>query len=145
VADQPVFEPLNDSHDRAGFSCGVASLDNYFHNNASRDQRNRAASVFVLRVFAATNVIGYYTLSNTAIQATLLPAKVRRKWGPYREMPATLLGRLAVDSRYRGQGYGGALLANALERASYNEIASSMVVVDASDETARHFYEKYGF
>jgi predicted N-acetyltransferase YhbS len=129
----------------AGFSSGIASLDNYFHNNASRDQRHRIAAVLVLRVANGNTVIGFYTLSSTSVQAAYIPQTVRRKWGSYREMPATLLGRLAVDTRFRGQRYGEALLANALQRAALNEIASVVVTVDALDEAARGFYEKYGF
>ena len=54
-------------------------------------------------------------------------------------MPATFLGRLAVDRRHHGKGYGRYLLADALYRAVRSEIASFAVVVDAKDEDARHF------
>jgi GNAT superfamily N-acetyltransferase len=60
-------------------------------------------------------------------------------------VPATLLGRLAVDRRQRGRGYGRFLLADALYRAVKSEIASFAVIVDAKDDTARRFYERESF
>jgi GNAT superfamily N-acetyltransferase len=56
-----------------------------------------------------------------------------------------LLGRLAADKRFQGQGYGRFLLADALLRAVRSEIASFAVIVDAKDETARRFYERESF
>jgi predicted GNAT family N-acyltransferase len=60
---------------------------------------------------------------------------------------ATLLGRLAVSSDFRGQRLGERLLTDALHRAlgSSKQIASAAVVVDAKDEHAITFYTKYGF
>ena len=62
-------------------------------------------------------------------------------------MPAAVLGRLAIDRAYRGHGLGEFLLLDALhrvERASA-AIAVYAVVVDAKNERARAFYERYGF
>ena len=62
-------------------------------------------------------------------------------------IPATLLGRLAVDSAYRGKGWGEALLLNALERSylATSVVASAFVIVRAIDAEASRFYEHYGF
>ena len=60
-------------------------------------------------------------------------------------MPATLLGRLAVDRRRQGKGYGRFLLADALYRAARSEIASFAVIVDPKDDNARRFYERESF
>jgi GNAT superfamily N-acetyltransferase len=60
-------------------------------------------------------------------------------------VPATRLGRLAVDRRQRGNGYGRFLLADALHRAARSEIASFAVLVDAKDDDARRFYERESF
>jgi predicted GNAT family N-acyltransferase len=58
-----------------------------------------------------------------------------------------LLGRLAVDTRYRGRRLGELVLLDALKRALRysSQIAALAVVVDAIDETAASFYERYGF
>jgi GNAT superfamily N-acetyltransferase len=102
------------------------------------------AAPFVLVLRDAT-IAGYYTLSSTSVQITELPAQTARKLPRYPLVPATLLGRLAVDRRYQGKGYGRYLLADALYRASQSEIASFAVVVDAKDEGARRFYERESF
>jgi len=140
-----IFELLNDTHDRISFSCGVPSLDTYLHRQAGQDMRRRLASVFVLRAPNSAAVIGYYTLSNSAVTATELPPAVVKKFGRYPTLPATLLGRLAVDSRFKRQRFGQRLLLNALQRSAHNEVASALVVVDALDDSICPFYEKYGF
>ncbi len=68
-----------------------------------------------------------------------------RKLPRYPLVPGTLLGRLAVDQRHQGKGYGRHLLADALYRAMRSEIASFAVIVDAKDENAKRFYEREGF
>ena len=92
-------------------------------------------------------VIGYYTLSATSILLEDLPDKISRKFPKYPQVPATLLGRLAIDSHYHGRGYGEILILDALRRSlkAAIEVASYTVVVDAVDERARSLYEHYGF
>ena len=58
-----------------------------------------------------------------------------------------LLGRLAVDEKDQGQGLGEYLLMHALEAAlkTADIIGVRCVVVDAIDDPAVRFYQKYGF
>ncbi len=102
------------------------------------------AAPFVL-VLPEGAIAGYYTLSATGVNLTDLPAPFTRKLPRYPLVPATLLGRLAVDRRHRGRGYGRFLLADALFRSVRSEIASFAVIVDAKDESARRFYERESF
>jgi len=102
------------------------------------------AAPFVL-VLPDKTIAGYYTLSSTSVQLPELPAQIARKLPRYPLVSATLLGRLAVDRRHQGKGYGRFLLADALYRASRSEIASFAVIVDAKDENARRFYERESF
>jgi len=74
-----------------------------------------------------------------------LPETTARRLPAYPLVPATLLGRLAVDRRHQGKGYGRFLLADACFRAVRSEIASFAMVVDAKDDGARGFYEREGF
>lgn len=90
-------------------------------------------------------IAGYYTLSATSVQLAELPAQTVRKLPRYPLVPATLLGRLAVDRRQQGKGYGRFLLADALYRAARSEVASFAVIVDAKDDGARRFYERESF
>jgi len=102
------------------------------------------AAPFVL-VLPDGAIGGYYTLSTTAVKLTEFPADIARKLPRYPLVPATLLGRLAVDQNYQGRGYGRFLLADALFRAARSEIASFAIVVEAKDQAARRFYERESF
>lgn len=137
-------EPLTSSHDRSEFESGVEPLDRYFRTQAGQDARKNMAAPFVLLLSDGT-IGGYYTLSSTSVQLAELPAQTVRKLPRYPLVPATLLGRLAVDRRQQGKGYGRFLLADALYRATRSEIASFAVIVDAKDESARRFYERESF
>jgi GNAT superfamily N-acetyltransferase len=137
-------EPLASSHDRSGFESGVEPLDRYLRTQASQDARKNMAAPFVL-LLANGTIAGYYTLSSTSVQLAELPAQTVRKLPRYPLVPATLLGRLAIDRRQQGKGYGRYLLADALYRAAQSEIASFAVIVDAKDDSARRFYERESF
>ena len=149
VSDElsPQIAPLHAHHDRAGFSCGVNALDDYLKKRAGQDARKRIAAPFVLTNTGDTRVIGYYTLSAISILLDDLPPEIVRKLPRYPGVPATLLGRLAVDSNYRGLRLGEHLLMDALHRslAHSGDIASFAVVVDAIDEEAERFYGRYEF
>ncbi|MBI5439862.1 MAG: GNAT family N-acetyltransferase [Deltaproteobacteria bacterium] len=135
---------LGDQHDRAAFSCGVETLDRYFRAQAGQDSRKRVATCFVV-VGQDGSVAGYYALSATSVLLVDPPSEVAKKLPRYPAIPATLLGRLAVDRRQHGRGLGELLLFDAFSRTLRSEIASFAFVVDAKDEAAQAFYEHYGF
>ncbi|CDM60453.1 MULTISPECIES: GNAT family N-acetyltransferase [Rhizobium] len=137
-------EILGSQHDRSAFDSGVEPLDRYFRVQAGQDARKNMAAPFVL-VLADGTVAGYYTLSSMAVNLGDLPEKIVRKLPRYPLLPATLLGRLAVDRHHQGKGFGRFLLADALFRAVKSEIASFAVIVDAKDDIARRFYERESF
>ncbi len=137
-------EALGPLHDRSSFASGAEPLDRYLRSQAGQDARKNMAAPFVL-VLPHGAIGGYYTLSATGVKLAEFPADVTRKLPRYPLVPATLLGRLAIDQNYQGRGYGRFLLADALFRAVRSEIASFAVVVDAKDETARRFYERESF
>ncbi len=140
------IEPLGKQHDRAAFSCGVEALDTYLHKQAGQDARKRAAVPFVATADGKM-IAGYYTLSQYAIELDAVPDEVAKKLPKYPMVPATLLGRLAVRTEFRGKGLGEKLLMDALYRSLQlsEQAASTGVVVDAKDESAVSFYGKYGF
>jgi GNAT superfamily N-acetyltransferase len=105
------------------------------------------AAPFVLRKPNSSRIIGYYTLSAFTIEPSDLPFQLRRRLPRYSHIPTVLIGRLAVDSNFGGQGWGKTLLFSALRRSfeQSREIAAMAVVVDAKDDAARAFYQRYGF
>lgn len=146
LLSQPIV-PLDGSHDRRAFHCGVDPLDRYLHVQAGQDRRRRVAVCFVLHDPARSRIAGYYTLSAFSVIGEALPAALQKKLAKCGLIRCTLLGRLAVDTEYRGAGVGGHLLLDALRRALLHaaEVASWAVIVDAKDEAAARFYSCYGF
>ena len=140
--------PLAKHHDRAAFSCGNETLDRYIKEIASQDARRHVAAPFILvEQSSPKTILGYYTLSAFSVDLGDLPAEVARKLPFYPVVPATLLGRLAVDRRHQGHGIGELLLMDALQRvnAHSSQIATVAVVVDAIDQNAVEFYKHFGF
>jgi len=141
------ISPLEKEHNRNAFSCGEDSLDNYFQQQAGQDSRKRVSAIYVLRDLELEKIAGFYTLSATNIELTNLPEPLQKKLPSYPRIPATLLGRLAIDKTYQKNSLGEILLIDALKR-SYKAsigVASFAVVVDAINENAKNFYKKYGF
>jgi predicted GNAT family N-acyltransferase len=140
------IEPLGKKHDRAAFSCGKQSLDQYLKDQAGQAVGKNLAAVFILTA-DGKKIAGYYTLSSYAVKLDEIPEEIARKLTRMPEIPATLLGRLARSIEFRGQAIGGILLVDALKKALENSahVASWAVVVDALDEEAEEFYRRYGF
>jgi GNAT superfamily N-acetyltransferase len=145
VADSFRIEPLAPEHDRSLFSSGSEALDRYFRVQASQDTKRRIATCFVAVSVTHGDVAGYYTLTATGVALDAMPPASVKKLPRYPVVPAVLLGRLAVESRYQGHGLGGILLSDALMRSARAELGVFAMVVDAKDEAARRFYEHYGF
>ncbi len=142
-----VIEPLNSTHDRAGFHCNEKALDNYIHKQAGQDVKRRISRIFVAGLpDNPKEVLGYYSLSTLSIELSLLPEKLSRKL-PRHPIPAALIGRLAVSKIAQGCGIGKMLQADAIKRTLFlsDQIAIYAMVVDAIDNEAREFYEQYGF
>ena len=139
-------EPIGGHHVRDEFHSGQHPLDHYLKHQATQDVRRKAAASFVT-VDAGNRVLGYYTLSSFSILLPELPADKAKRLPKYPRIPATLLGRLAVDKSRQGTGLGEHLLMDALARSlrASSEVASYAVVVDAIDERAIRFYRRYDF
>lgn len=137
---------LAPTHEKSKFTCGKAPLDEYIQKRAKQDIKAKVAACFVFSD-DDKKIIGYYTLSNDSIPRHILPEHVINKLPKYKDLPVTLLGRLAIHKDAQGQQLGQLLLMDALKR-SYDSsfsIGSMAVVVDPIDESARMFYSKYGF
>jgi ribosomal protein S18 acetylase RimI-like enzyme len=135
---------LDPAVDRSSFDSGTAPLDAYFQRQVTQDVRRRVTACFVA-LTDEDRVAGYYTLASTSVLLAELPASVAKKLPRYPLMPAVRMGRLAVDREYRGRGLGGALLADALDRATRAEIAAFALLVDAKDDAAAAFYRHHRF
>ncbi len=114
---------------------------------ANQDVKRKLPACFVLAV-NETAIQGYYTLSSSSIPLEHFPYHIQKKFlKSYKSIPATLLGRLAVDKKHQNKGIGRILLIDALKKSFKisHEIGSFAVVVDPIDEFAEAFYEKFDF
>jgi len=144
VSEAPFTVEALGRQDRASFSCGDPALDRYVREQARQDQERRASNCFVLVERATGMVVAYCTLSSTEVAKMSIPSRVRKKLAGYPTIPAALIGRLAVDSRYQRQRLGEALLAWATEQMQRSAAACALLVVDAYPEAAG-FYRRFGF
>ena len=142
-----IIEPLNTTHDRPSFCCGIEILDHYLQRQAMQDIKRHISRVFIAaETDCPKKVIGYYTLSSLSIELNQLPENLSRKL-PKHPVPAVLIGRLAVSQSAQGKGVDKMLLADAVKRvlAVRDEIAIYAMVVDALNSSAQRFYERFGF
>jgi ribosomal protein S18 acetylase RimI-like enzyme len=135
---------LDAAHERKTFNSGSEPLDRYLREQATQDIRRRVAACFVA-LSDGKRIAGYYTLASASLLLADLPVSTGKKLPRYPTVPAVRMGRLAVDQAFNGQGLGGALLADALDRAARSEIAAYALVVDAKGEAAAAFYRHHGF
>lgn len=144
------FEILSDKHKplRGAFSCGEDALDEYLRRQARQDMSRGLSVVHVLHDYERERIAGYYTLSSEVIERGELPGELERGLGRNRVFPAVLLGRLAVDLDYQGEGLGGEILLDALYRVlelSQTSVGLLAVLVDPLHDKAQGFYARYGF
>ncbi len=138
------IEPLASHHDRRTFSCGVEALDLYLRRFARQH-----SDANISRTYVAVNgstVRGFYSLAMSGIRRNNLPEKYQTRF-PNFPLPVARLARLAVDLSHQRHGLGELLLSDALQRCLQISASIGMlgVIVDAKDEKARTWYERYEF
>jgi GNAT superfamily N-acetyltransferase len=140
------IERLGRGHDRSSFDCGHAALNEWLKLRAGQFDRRDLARTFVAVRPGEQVVLGYYALTNHHVIYDALPA-AEAKGLPRIDVPVVLLGRLAVDLSVQGRGLGSLLLVDALRRILKvaDAVGVRAVEVDAIDDDARRFYERFGF
>jgi GNAT superfamily N-acetyltransferase len=90
-------------------------------------------------------VVGYYCLATGAIVRAEAPKSLQRNMPD--PIPIIVLGRLAVDQRYQGHGFGKALLRDAILRViqAADIVGVKAILAHAISEEARRFYIAHGF
>lgn len=135
----PVVELLQTYHDRAGFDCGNASLNNFLRNQARQNMdRNVGVTHVVVATAGDTKILGYYTLVTRTIERDIIPDS-RLPNGP---IGVVLLGRLAVDSSVQRSGLGKRMLLRAMKQTllASMDVGIYALVVNAIDDAAKEWY-----
>jgi ribosomal protein S18 acetylase RimI-like enzyme len=142
------IESLTASHDRQAFDCGVEPL-NIFLRQTARQHAERGISLTYVLVETSQPeprpVCGFFALSLCQTKSEVFPPSEARKLP--REVAAVRLGRLAVARTQQGKGFGELLLVAAMEKFLdiFRTVGGIGLFVDAKDENAKRFYEKFGF
>ena len=151
------LELLTGSHERNLFDCGVEPLNTWLRQTALQHQGRGISRTFVAlpadaeaahwaqHGVHAGSILGFYALASALVLTGDVPAKLGKRFP--RQIPVTRLGRLAVSVGMQGQGLGQLLLADAISRAraAAQSVGSAGLFVDAKNEDAARFYQRYGF
>lgn len=135
--------PIAPGFDLSGFDCGNIPLNEFLQRHALDKQNAKLSRTYVVTQGAV--VVAYYTLSHVSATQAETPKKFGR--GMPSVIPAILLARLAVDLKAQGYGLGTSLVSDALHRAwgvmDSGAAPVRLFAVDAKDENAKAFYERF--
>jgi len=126
------------------FTCGQPELDRFLVRYALGNQQASASQTYL--GLAGAEVAGFYTLVVGQVAHAQAPERVTKGLARY-PVPIMLLARLAVGTAWQGRGLGAGLLKDAMRRTMQAaEIGGIRAfVTHAKNETARRFYEHFGF
>jgi GNAT superfamily N-acetyltransferase len=139
-------EPLSRLHDRDGFDCNAADLNDYLKRHARQNHDSGGAKSFVAVLASdGKSGLGFYSLSPASIAYSRTPASARRGLGRY-DVPVFRLNRLAIARKLQGRGLGGQLLLAAGRRCLRvaAEVGGVALLIDAKDEPAASWYAGHG-
>ncbi len=141
-----VIELLSKSHDRDAFDCSSQALNQFLRQTARQHIQKGISRTFVLiDTEQPKSVLGFFTLSLCEVRADKLPAQLTKKYPAI--VPGVRLARLAVAKECQRQGFGEILMIEAMQRTLVIAENAGIIglFVDAKDEPAKTYYERYGF
>jgi GNAT superfamily N-acetyltransferase len=134
---------LSTDHIVEDFDCGTTVLNEWLRTKALHNQRERSSRTWV--VLDGRLVVAFYASSTAVLMRSHATKRAARNQPD--PLPAVLLGRLAVDTKYQGRGFAAALLKHfvlkSLEVAELTGVR--LLLVHAKNDAVRRFYLKYGF
>jgi GNAT superfamily N-acetyltransferase len=132
------------AHDCSAFSCGYESLAEWLQKRALENQASGGSRTYVVCA-ERDKVVGYYALAPGAVARHVATGSVRRNMPS--PVPVFVLGRLAVDEKWKGMGIGTGLLKDAVLRCALASgiVGGRALLCHAIDEDAKRFYLKHGF
>lgn len=136
-------EHLEPRHDASTFDCGQPDLNDWLRVQALNNEASGASRTYVVCVEG--RVVGYYALATGAVARAAATGKVRRQMPD--PIPVMIIGRLAVDTEFQGQGLGYGLLRDALLRTLQvaRQAGVRAVLLHAMTADAKRFYQRAGF
>ncbi len=137
-------ERLSEHHDRSAFDCGHPDLNEWLAKQAPTSE-GRSARTYVVAL--DKRVVAYYCLAAGAVQRNDYSGPAKARKGLPQQVPVVVIGRLAVDLKFQGRGFGKGLLKDAVLRSlsASDLVGVWAIVVHAIDAAAVEFYLKFGF
>lgn len=139
------FEAADPTKD---FDCGNGSLNDYLRRYAHTNQRRMFGVTYVAVCSqpSPTKVIGYFTIANTSIPRNGIPEVLLKGLPKYQDLPAFLLGRLAVDMDFQGKHIGEALLIRCFECClTVAKVSGARYLIADVKPSAVGWYERFNF
>lgn len=136
---------LTSEHGLEGFDCGEPALNDWLVRRAVGNQAAGTSRTWVVIAEPARLVVAYYASSTASVMRTAVPRPIARNQPA--DLPAILLGRMAVDRGHHGKGLGGAMLKHFMTKAIEvsEKVGVRLVLVHSKDQQAKGFYRHHGF
>jgi GNAT superfamily N-acetyltransferase len=136
---------LTGEHRLDGFDCGEPALDDWLTRRALGNQTAGTSRTWVVIEESTGRVVAYYASATASVMRAATPRQIAQDQPA--DLPAILLGRMAVDRRHQGKGLGGAMLKHFMTKAIEvsEKVGVRLVLVHAKDEHAKTFYLHHGF
>lgn len=127
------------------FDCGRPSMNDWFRRHAKSNQDSGVSRTTVFTDGGGGRIIGYVTLAAGQIEREYLPKAARRNRPE--AVPVILLGQLAVDRQFQGQGLARQILFYALKTcfSLSKDIGCFGVITHPLDDEVRAFWRRFGF
>jgi ribosomal protein S18 acetylase RimI-like enzyme len=148
IVERLRVEPLDrKKHDRAAFTCGQHSLDNYLKHTAARQQDEDLTRVRVGCLDDTNQVICFHALNAHSIDISELDEGYRKRFPRYNSIPSAYLSMLGVHLNHQGQRIGSYMMYDAMRQVigAAGQIGVHFLVLDALNEDAERLYLRLGF
>lgn len=139
-------ELLNDSHDIAGFQCGLGPVDEWFQDKAKVATRESRIATHVC-VDDAGAVQAFYAMKQIIVSVEGASRVMRDTAECDGETTGMLLAQMGVSKAHQGQGLGKQLITIAMQTAVQNHQNAPfrLLVVDAATPSLVEFYQRFQF
>lgn len=136
-------------HAIRAFDCGKSGMNQFIRQFAAKNQELGISRTWVFTQTVSgslkSEVAAYFTLAMHTVESNQLNTQDKL---PHYPTPVVLLARIAVDTRFQGQGLGRRALLAALAqaiRACEHGLPAYAVVLDVLDDEAMAFYQSFDF
>lgn len=136
---------LTSEHSLEGFDCSEPALNEWLTRRALGNQAAGTSRTWIVTYKPTGIVVAYYASSAASVMRAAATQSIARDQPS--ELPAILLGRMAVDRRHQGKRLGAAMLKHFMKKAiEVSEMVGvRLVLVHAKDERVKDFYRHHGF